>query len=96
MKGIIEDVDGIKRAEIKIDSNQGNLFCGEIIIHTFTKNQMQTFKEFEELVNDQVFSLLDEVEEKIDSFGFKWKEKNSSIVDFQIYNMKTFSFRCNF
>lgn len=94
MKGVIEDLNGVKRAEIKIDSIQENLFCGEIIKNLFSKNQQLAFNNLEELVNNQVLSLIDEAEEKINSFGFIWREKNRRIVDFQIYNGKDFSFKC--
>lgn len=93
MRQIIEDKDGIIRAEIEIDSIKSNLFTGKIICDSFSEYQIKIFKEFEDLVNNQVFSLLDEVVNKIASFGFKLKGKDFQIFDLQIWEMKEFSFR---
>ena len=93
MRQIIEDKDGIIRAEIEIKSIEGNLFMGKITRNSFSEYQKQIFKEYEDLVNNQVFALLDDLENKIASFGFKLKGEDFKIFDLQIWEMKKFSFR---
>lgn len=95
MKQLLEDKDGIIRAEIEIISIKENLFSGKIIRHSFSEYQIQVLKEYEDLVNNQAFSLLDEIEDKIASFGFKLKGVDFIIDDLQIWNMKDISFRKN-
>lgn len=93
MKRKIEDNTGIIRAEIEITSVSDNLFSGTIIKHNFSDEQIKLFKEYENLVNNQVLSLLDEIENKIESFGFKLNEDMIAIFDLQIWNLKELSFR---
>ena len=46
-------------------------FSGRVDLSPMPANLRQLFDEFEEIVNDQVFSLLDEVEEKIAAHALK-------------------------
>ena len=93
MKKIIEDKNGIEKAEILITSIKTNIFSGEIISNSFNDSEKELFLEFQALVNSQVFSLLDGVERKIESKGFKIRGEAYPIYDLQIWDMKTFSFR---
>lgn len=89
---ILEDKTGVQRAEIIITTKEGNLVEGSIINHSFTNEQVAIFEEFCEVINDQIFSVLDEIEDRIESFGFKIRYEKRKIFDLQIYNLKTISF----
>lgn len=93
MRQLLEDNTGEIRAEIEIRTVSKNLFYGNIIQQSFTNIQIEYFKEYESLVNNQVLSLLDKVENKIEEFGFKLKDEKIKIFDLQIWNMKNISFR---
>lgn len=89
----LSDKDGKIKAKIKVKTVNMNLFSGEIISHSFSETQIKILMEYENLVNNQVFSLLDHREEKIESWGLKLKEENRRIFDVQIWNLKEISFR---
>ncbi|MGK0388543.1 MAG: hypothetical protein ACI94Y_001273 [Maribacter sp.] len=67
-----------------------------ILREKFNNQQKKDFKEFENLVNDQVFSLLDSIVEKIESHNFKIRERNWKIYDIQIFVEQNISFRITF
>ena len=93
MKRLLKDNIGVIRAEIEITSVSKDLYSGYIIQQSFTNEQIESFKEYEYLVNNQSLSLLDIIESKIESFGFKLKDESNSIFDLQIWDMKDLSFR---
>ncbi len=93
MKQMLEDKSGINRAKIEVNLIKENLYSGEIIKNLFSANQIKAFKEYEDLVNNQVFSSLDKLEEKIVSFGFKLKGERSKVYDLQIWDLKRISFK---
>jgi hypothetical protein len=93
MKRLLEDNTGAVRAEIEITSVSENLFSGYIVKQNFTTEQIEAFKEFENLANNQALSLIDKTSNKIDSFGFRLKSDEMSILDLQIWDMKDLSFR---
>ena len=64
MRKLLEDNTGIIRAEIEITSISENLFSGIVINENFTQEQKLLFSEFEQKVNQQIFSSLDEIEAK--------------------------------
>jgi len=90
---LLEDNTGEIRAEIEITSISGDLYSGHIVTQKFTGEQIELFKEYENIVNNQALSILDEVENKIESFGFKLKNESLCIFDLQIWNMNKLSFR---
>lgn len=93
MRKALEDNTRTIRAEIEITSVSEDLYSGYIVNQSFTDDQINSIKEYEELVNNQAFSLLDKIESRIESFGFKLKNEETTIFDLQIWNMKDFSFR---
>ncbi len=89
----LEDSTGKLCGEINVQSQTKNLLQGRLISSNFTDNQKKTFQEFEELANEQVFSLLDEIATKIESYNFKIRNKNWRIYDLQIFEDSAISFR---
>ena len=87
-KIILQDKAGNEVAEIEIQSIKNSLVSGRIIKQSFSIEQESQFKEFAELVNEQVFSLLDGIIKKIDSNGYRIKNKDWEIYDIQIFDNK--------
>src|SRR5260370_30592634 len=64
------------------------LFAGHVDLASMPPRLRQLFLEFEEMVNNQVFSVLDEIEDKIASVGLQIVFPNgqeASLRDLQIY-----------
>ncbi|MFK7904217.1 MAG: hypothetical protein AB8B69_03785 [Chitinophagales bacterium] len=93
MNQILEDKTGVQRAKITVVEEKDNLVIGSIIQHSFTKEQIAVFEEYCEIVDNQIFSLLDKMEEQIESFGFKIKSEKREIFDVQVWNLQSISFR---
>lgn len=87
------DKDDIGGAIIEIAPYEDNIYTGQILGHDFTHEQIQVFTEYENLINEQVISLTDELEEKISAFEFKIKEEDWEIYDLQIWELSNISFR---
>ena len=66
---------------------------GRIIKHSFSEEQAVAILEYEALVNDQAFSLLDDLEQKIEVFRFKLIGEDKEIFDLQIWRLEIISFR---
>ncbi len=67
---------------------EGNHFEGSIDLSAMPASMLQTFQEFEELVNSQIFSLLDEIEQRINDLAIKvvFDDGREALVkDLQIY-----------
>lgn len=67
---------------------EGDHFAGSIDLTPMPASMLQIFQEFEELVNGQVFSLLDDVEQRINDLGIKVvfdDGREAFIEDLQIY-----------
>jgi hypothetical protein len=63
-------------------------YCGTIDLGPMPNAMRAVFTEFEQIVNNQMFSLLDEIEAKIDSIPIKAVFENAfevPIRDLQIY-----------
>ena len=68
--------------------NHEDRFTGQIDLHSLSTSLRQTFEEYEEIVNDQMFSLLDEIEEQINALRLKVifnEGDEAGIEDLQIY-----------
>ncbi len=63
-------------------------FTGQLDLLSISTSLRQTFEEYEEIVNGQMFSLLDEIEEQINALRLKviFNEGDEAIIeDLQIY-----------
>lgn len=90
---MLQDRSGKEVAEIEMHSNENGWIAGTIIQKSCKPEQENEFKEFEELVNSQVFSLLDEIADQIDANGYQIKDKGWQLYDIQIFEGKNISFR---
>lgn len=52
-------------------SDEGTHFGGSVELQRMPADMRAVFNEFEDIVNGQLFSFLDEIEEKIESFRIK-------------------------
>jgi hypothetical protein len=69
-------------------SEARGLFAGRVDLALMPARLRQLFEEFEEIVNSQVFSVLDEMEDKVSSVGLRAVFPNgqeANIRDLQIY-----------
>jgi hypothetical protein len=67
---------------------QGNRFVGVIDLDPTPPDLLQQFEEYEEIVNGQEFSLLDQIEEQIGAVGLKVVFEDGSVTaveDLQVY-----------
>jgi hypothetical protein len=68
---------------------EGERCMGELDLGPMPDSIRHTFQEYEEIINGQVFSLLDEIEERIHALGIKaiFEQKNEAtrIEDLQLY-----------
>ena len=90
---VIDNNRGEKVATVLIEKIKGDFCSGKIMKHSFTKAQIDTIIEHEEMINNQVFSLSDEMENKINSLEFSLRDSHQKIYDLQIWNLKEISFR---
>ncbi len=74
---------------IRIQEIKEDTYMGEILMSEFTSAQSDAFKEFEDAANNQVLSIIDELSDTIDSFGFKLTNNGAEISDFQIFDNQT-------
>lgn len=81
----IKDLRHIQVATIQISEVNGNQYTGQLIESDFNTLQLDTLKEFEDCVNNQVFSILDDLAARIDTFGFFMADENTRIYDFQLF-----------
>jgi hypothetical protein len=66
----IIDQSGRAVATAQVAEREGN-FAGSIDLGPMPSGHRKTFEEYEEIVNGQMFSLLDEIEEQIGALAFK-------------------------
>src|SRR5437870_1029764 len=69
-------------------AKRGDRFAGLIDLGPMPVSLRRQFEAYEEIVNGQVFSLLDEIEEQIGAFGLKAAFEDSSeavVADLQVY-----------
>jgi hypothetical protein len=63
--------------------SQGNYYSGSVNVDRMPQPLLSQFEEYESLINDQVFSLLDQIEEKIDvnSFAVIFDENTKCYIE---------------
>src|SRR5947209_240722 len=69
-------------------TKRGDRFAGRIDLTPMPSRLRQQFEEYEEIVNGQVFSLLDEIEQQISNFALKVVLEDGSeaaLTDLQVY-----------
>ncbi|GEM_PF-1338726 len=67
---------------------EGELISGSVDLRNMPSHMLRKFEEFEEIVNDQIFSLVDQLQEEIAKFGLKAVFENGcqeALDDLQIY-----------
>ncbi len=67
---------------------RGEVFSGTIHLDSLPISVRRMFEEFEELVNGQMFSLLDDVQDRID--GLLWRVKFADGVERAIADLQIF------
>jgi hypothetical protein len=84
-------------AKITVTEINGNLYIGDITDDDLPDNIRETFLRYEEIINGQMFSLLDEIETQIDSLGLAVSEEDNlkplKIRDLQMMSDGKISFR---
>ena len=77
--------------------SEGPHFRGTIALDRMPESMRGTFEEFETAVNDQMFSLLDEIDERIAAFGLRVRFEDGPelpVEDLQMFpSARTISFR---
>ncbi len=63
-------------------------FSGELNNIDESVEVIKLLRKYEGYVNDQVLTLLDKLEEEIDSYGLRIKETDSSISNVQLFGKK--------
>lgn len=66
----------------------GGAFTGTVDLSAMPASLRQTFEDYEELVNDQVFSALDEIEEQINKWAIRVLLEGAAeavVSDLQVY-----------
>lgn len=69
-------------------SQRGDVFSGTIDLSSMPMAIRQTFQEFEEIVNGQMFSLLDEVQDRIENLLLRVRFDEGTdvaLADLQVY-----------
>lgn len=69
-----------------------NVYSGKIIFMDIPKELLKKFRTYEEYVNEQIFSLVDDLEKEIAAHGFKLSS-GEAIQHLQIMNEDDVSFR---
>jgi hypothetical protein len=64
------DANGVVVATARV-SDEGGRFQGDIDLRPMPAGMRRTFEEYEDIVNGQTFSLLDEIEEKVQSLSLR-------------------------
>lgn len=84
-------------AKITVSKIDGNLYIGTITDDYLPDNIRQTFLRYQEIINGQMFSLLDDIETEISRFGLAVSQPDSlkplKIFDLQMMSDGKISFR---
>lgn len=92
MRDLILDRNGKRLGHI--DFEKSDDWCvGKIEFLDFPEGLRNLCQEYEGLVNDLVFSLLDELEQKIDEFGLRLASCEEQIYEFQLMNGDDIAFK---
>ncbi|UZR97460.1 hypothetical protein [Chondrinema litorale] len=80
---------------VEVLSQEENIISGRLIENQMSESILNLFKEYEELVNNVVFSMLDELEDQIDKLGFYAIESDLkyNIHQLQIMNETDIAFK---
>ena len=70
----------------QVIDQQDDLVCAEIVQDYRSPEIKKLFNEFSDLVNNQVFSLIDEIESKIDDLEINIAPDFQRIKDIQIFD----------
>ena len=93
----LQDKRGRKLGTILVERCEGNLRVGKIVPEEWPTDLQEVFSRYEQLINDQVLSILDEVEKEIDAYGFRVSsgstQNGEPITDLQITSDHRVSFR---
>ncbi|MBN8469543.1 hypothetical protein JYJ95_23825 [Corallococcus exiguus] len=87
LEGQLSDAQGKLIGRVSV-SAEGSLWSGDIDLSGAAPGIMSLFTEFEELVNDQVLSLLDDMETQVARLGPRFRvagEEALPVEDLQIY-----------
>ncbi len=92
----IVDWHGDVVATVQVAETEGR-FAGLVDLDDLPARLRETFDEYEDIVNSQMFSLLDEIEERIENFALKAVFEDGAdadIADLQIFpSTRRVSFR---
>ena len=84
-------------AELDVKSADGDLYVGNIISNSFDDSMRKLFQAYSDIVNNQMLSYMDEIEERIRTYKFgvsvKIPLEYTPIYDLQIFNDNNISFR---
>ena len=81
------DETGAIVAVAQVDRKQ-ELFSGSIDLRNMPSDMLRTFQEYEDVVNDQTFSLLDQIQDDVERLHLKVQFENGRqevLDDLQIY-----------
>lgn len=96
LEGQLVDAQGGLIGRVRVSEEDG-LWSGDIDLSGAAPSVVSLFTEFEELVNDQVFSLLDDVQAQVARLGPRfWVAEEEAVLveDLQIYPaLRAVSFR---
>jgi hypothetical protein len=67
---LLTDAHGNRVATVAVDQ-RGDYYSGSIDLEDLPGDLLHAFEEYEEIVSEQMFGLLDEAEEKIARYGLK-------------------------
>lgn len=89
----IADHSGNVLAVVDVVEYVPRKYKGRIISSNFPEDLTHLLNEFQELAESQVFSLIDEVAERIAGFALVFTLTGSEIHDLQVYNGELISFQ---
>ncbi|OED48102.1 hypothetical protein AB832_00400 [Flavobacteriaceae bacterium (ex Bugula neritina AB1)] len=90
----LTDKTNQQKAEILVESFEDNLVQGIMLSYSFDNRLKQIITEFEDLVNSFcIGELLDEVIVQLDAYNWKVKDKDWTVYNFQVFDLKDISFR---
>lgn len=93
MKNMIFDKSGRKLAVIDVREESPGHYRGTIIEPNFPEEMLSLFREYEQQVNAQLFSILDEIEKKIDDWELYFGQKRMRIKNLQVMGQNKISFQ---
>jgi hypothetical protein len=88
-------LDGTGRClgKVSITQSCNGLYQGKFIPIDFPEELKKVFRDYEELVNNQVYPLLDDIEEQIEGWSIVLSNQVAKPKDIQLMNENQISFR---